>query len=584
MSIGAHILAYLKAFAQRYSPGDPRYEVFVETTKHALWFLAPSTKFEYYASLMEGGADVPWSDWIVPLVSQSIFFLINALFTAFLAGLCYYSFVVIEKLPFPLQLPIAANIDVVTGVDTDKLIKRRWLLIGFIIGFLIEFPHLYPYLNPASRLSPIRVMKGFSRYFASWMPLVATFDIFAIAFSALLPVDISFTGIVTYLIFYIILPAIFTSMGLYPPPRTGRDWMAIWRRQLKSGLLPEKYGSYSVFFTGVVFGLAFWTLYMHRDYIRTIFASLLSKETVKTIKEHEGFSLRSLTIGAIITGIALICFWIILGIDLGMALFYILFYVMLYLGLTRWKADSGAILGRVNVGNSFTEAIGSQYILATGGDMKSTRSIIGACLGGYYGWYNSNSLPIFTGLEAFKLGETTRTRPKDIFLAIIIPWFFVPLLSNATVLYFSYKLGLKRAAHWGVASDHHCFDAAKWVNSIESRHTWDSLFVNPGPSLYTMFFVGLILSVAIMFARTRWPGVILHPSGFLMGIAAPFWVVPFAIGLAIKLIILKVGGARMHNNILPPFAMGTLAAMGLIWILSIIFALTTQYPFGFVSW
>jgi len=525
------------------------------------------------------GETVPWGPWIAPLIYWSLFRI--CLVTVCLCTLYILRrpLIEVERLPFVPSVPFAYFTRQLCTVEDNKSrlfnFRDAWskvFWIGFFVGAIVG---LQPILTEVIPIIPMAAFWGeyeidFSVWTSAILPGAQTDAVLHTTQTALwilLPYDTLITAIITWFVLEVLYNVVIVRMGLVPySPGVESDWGYFGYRP------PFHYCWFA--FTGVTIGIAIWTLYAARDHLRRAFRSIVSREV--DVRD-QGLSLRTVLIIGIVATIILWLQWIVSGDSYSAAfavifwLFFI-FFVLHQIGCLRMVGEAwyhmpendellwpyvyypGLALG-IPEGNN--PAMVRAMTLTT---MSSFRFLpYNAYMMGCY----------FRGLEI------TRTRARDAFIWILVSVIIVTLFGNFYDAYiYAHTGGLS-----STTGDHEFADSTAW--SISARNLLSSEMFPVAYDfgvhvLYTV--VGAAFTIGLYVLRMRFPWFPINPASMVM---AMYWTFPWMwfnglLALAIKVILTKVGGARLIEERAIPAIAGFCTGFGCLEIIGGLYTLFTQ--------
>jgi hypothetical protein len=146
-------------------------------------------------------------------------------------------------------------------------------------------------------------------------------------------------------------------------------------------------------------------------------------------------------------------------------------------------------------------------------------------------------------LEGFKLAERTNTNNSKLVYAMLAAVFVGILTTFWAFLHNSHHIGMAGRIEW-----------FGWepMNRLQS---WLNNPTGPNQSTYTFLGIGMLFTFFLAFMRMRflwWP---LHPAGYAVSNSwgmATVWF-PLFIAWLIKGFVLKYGGLKTHQKVIPFF-------------------------------
>jgi len=164
-------------------------------------------------------------------------------------------------------------------------------------------------------------------------------------------------------------------------------------------------------------------------------------------------------------------------------------------------------------------------------------------------WFNRcyRSHPMPNQLESFKMAEGTAIKLR--------PMIFALMLATVVGLISSYYSNLALCYRDGAQAK--CMGYKWWVGAESFERLRDNLIAKPGPELVriTYMAVGAAIVMGLGALRGAFVGWPFHPAGYALAVSYAmdyFWFAIFVSWL-IKLLIIRYGGMRLHNQFVPFF-------------------------------
>jgi len=514
--------------------------------------------------MLPGGKPFPLESWIPALLTLLCLHMLVYVWGLGWSTLFSKRFIREEKLSFPYAIPtytLINSYDRMVSTKRSWLFTKeaRWFWLGFLLlgclgegiyyiltyselalggtvnpaipwfststwGFSTDFRWLDPYLPGADLYWP----EGGWGFFM-WLPI-----------SLLLPLDILATAFVWYFWWYWFYPAIGNTMGLFP---TKMSWDAIHTGRDPSLVFSALHANF-----GIMLAIAAVTIYSGRDFLMNSLRNAFRR--VKAEPGDISDFLTWLLIGA--TSILFIVVWVAIGANIIAIIYYLIVFTVWTIGRMRVRAEThwGLSNPPPDVSMDIGPLIGWANPQFTT-DVAATRLAVGFLNGM---WSREWATDPGYWNEAFKIAEETHTPRRDIFVGII----FSSIVALIIGWIGSWWLGY----YWGVAV------APKpgwWVRGImtgSGRSISDMLSiwtVTPGTYQSPLFWqsagIGFVITVAIYFARLRFPWLWINPIGFLL-LPNSWWVFATLAAFVIKFIVIRIGGTDAYNKYLLPFAIG----------------------------
>jgi hypothetical protein len=463
--------------------------------------------------------------WLVPLLTWGAFLLVLAMMMLCVTVLVRRQWTERERLSYPvIQLPI----EMARPDGFARLIGNRLFQLGAGGTMAVElmncFHAFYPSV-PRLNLGLINVGQIFVEppwsALATWPPLWVGWLPFAVGISFFLPLDLSFSGWVFYLV------------------RRAEDVLAVawgWRDpgaslgQMRFPFVREQASGAWI----ALFLLTFW---MGRHGYRQVMRAALGRGG-----GPDAASYRWALAGLLLGGGCLLAFSVVSGMTLWVAVAYFALYWMLMVTMTRIRAQLGPPMLELFFVNP------EQMLIAFTGTRALSPSSLTVLA--YYFWFNRcyRCQPMAHQLEAFRLAEATGLSARTLtrWIAIVVTvGIAVGLVAVMTVYYDAGETSAKiQTYRTGVGRE--------TFNRLED---W---LRNPrGPDHVGITWMaggaGFTLFLAAMQSRFLWWP--LHPIGYAFSTcyAMEYWWSTIATTWLIKLLLVRYGGLQAYVKARPLF-------------------------------
>jgi hypothetical protein len=539
-----------------------------ETLQWAPSFWAPKNPdWVGYVTYNTGGP-FPIVEWMPYILTHIFWFSVYLLSMIFLGAILQRIFIKTNPLRWPYATMATTLINMTA---TRNIFRNKWLWIGILTGFLVHYMQWGHFAFPEIiSMEPInRPMVDIQHYTYDLLPnnaIVLIFEPWQIGVGNLLANDVLISLFIFSLILWAIYPPIAWWTGITGktgyvqwPAYNGGWWYAYgnW-----GGVnLVMQWGYLSLVIGGAL-GLLIWTIYIGRKELIASFKSSSKKE--------DGVPGPILWLGFIACTLITVAFLTISGSEWWLSLFVVLGSLLWYFMMTWVLGETGGLFGNATL-------VGWEFVynpavsLWTSGGLTPQQgwaAIQFAQIG--TGSMNTGPDPIALTLEDFRIGESFKTRNKDVLIAAILG----ALLCTATYffgyLYGVYATGAQSLGQWyGRWANEH--NGGWLINQLHIPFTTDSV-VYFGPenkvmnvNMYTWFAIGAAIVLLMFFVRMRAPGAwwALHPVAWITALLWPHWLFPSVLALLLKWIIMRVGGAPAYEQKLVPLSVGWIVSYGL---------------------
>ena len=478
---------------------------------------------EYFYEGLPEGVEIPWSDWIVPLIYWIAF-----LFALYFVMIC--TMVIVrgqwierERLIYPLvQVPLEM-VRNESGSLLNPFFKSPAMWAGFsiptIISTLNALHRYYSFLPGVSTSTSISL---FRRTIS--LPFNLSFPM--IGFSYLINLDIAFS-----LWFFNILSniekGIFRVTGVHSTENLG-----IYGAGRETPILAHQG-------MGAMIVLVISGLWIGREHLKNVFSKAFGRG--KDIDDSgEMLSYRSAVFGTI-GGLAFMTFWLnASGLPLWIAILFLFGAFLIFLGLTRIVVESG-------VAEAVASTISSSFVVSGVG--SSALGPVGmTALAFTYTWSaDIRTFVMASSANGLKLAEEIGKNKKPLFWAMMLSIVVSLLGSIWMILELSYSEGGVNLNRWFFGAG-----AREPFNYIQSYLDTPTT-PNWGGWIHTG--IGSFIMGLLMMARRRFLALPFHPIGYPIGAVWLMDHIWFSIFLAwlLKAVILKYGGIRWFRGTRPFF-------------------------------
>ncbi len=526
----------------------------VSNVGHAFWYATPENEWEqlfwrhlprhlvvddlkalkgYYEEPSSFFTREHFSAWLVPFLSWSAFISLLVLMMTCINVVLRKQWIEHEKLSYPIiQLPL----EMIRHRDVVSLFRRRGLVIGFALAGGID---LLNGLNVFFPILPQIPVRGIDlRSFITTQPwsAVGWFPVrlypFVIGMAFLIPLHLSFSCWVFYLIYKLQLVA-GSAIGIRSLPRF-------------------PYGNEQA--AGAYICLCVLALWASRRHLWRVMKTVLSLPGGSNDSEEP---IRYRTVLIMLIGAAglLLIFCVRAGMTLWAAGIFFGLYFAIAVAVTRMRAELG------------TPVHDSWYAGSTGPDTMMVTLLGTRRLGPnnlavmelFYGFnrdYRNHPQP--HQLEGFKMAELMRVESRSVFIATIPAIILGSFGSFLLYLIMTYRMPYAHGTHVG------------WESFNRLRQWMDFPTGTDYPGAGFMG-AGFLVTVLLMFMRTRFLAWQLHPLGYALSGSWSMnllWF-PIFLGWLIKWLVLKGGGLKAHRQAMP-FFLGLILGefvVGSVWML-----------------
>jgi len=245
-------------------------------------------------------------------------------------------------------------------------------------------------------------------------------------------------------------------------------------------------------------------------------------------------------VGLMVGGLLLLLLTHFMGMAAWWALVFFAIYFIIAIAITRVRAEFGTPheIYFVNPQQIMVSLFGYQMIGAANLTMISAMY-----------WFNRGyrSHPMPNQLESFKMAEGTDIKLR--------PMIFALALATVVGLVSAYYANLNITYHEGAQAK--CLGFKGWVGAESFDRLRDWINNKPGPEGVKILYmaVGAAMVVGLSSLRSAFVGWPFHPAGYALAVSYAmdyFWFAIFVSWLA-KLLIVRYGGMKLHNTLVPFF-------------------------------
>ena len=501
----------------------------------------------YYEKLPRGAA-LPWSAWVLPVLSTLIIILLIVFAFLCLAAILRRQWVDNEKLSFPLaQLPL----EIAGDADRPAFFANRLMWLGALLPIIVYGVNGLHQVQPT--VPAITLEWSLNSFLTtppwngiSYTDIVISFS--AIGFFFLLPADVLFS-----IWFFFLLTRVEQVLAItYNMDQPG---MPIYPMPLFVGY--QSIGAYFV--------LSGYFLWIARPHLRRVWAAAIGRE--KADDDDELLPYR-VAVWGLVACIALSAFWLY---AIGMSPWLALLELVVFLFITsvvmaRSTVEAGMLMTEtsfrpIDIYRMFgsVHALGPSNLAALAFfDNLFLRDQRGLLLTGF--------------LDVGRLTDGARVRRRSFAGALILGVVIALIVAGGLNIYLPYHLGANTMDSW-----------MEHGSPTSTYGDYQPYFgPNPPPEVTqawqrpTFFLVGIAVSLFLTAMRTAffwWP---LHPLGYAIAgtwSTVEFWF-PCLIAWVLKSLTVRYGGIGLYQRIRPVFLGLVLGEFGMAVFYAVLNALT----------
>jgi hypothetical protein len=556
-----------------------------------------------WESWMYGGP-VPWSEWMPALLFHTARLIPYYLMFAFFATLWRRQWIDIEALPFPHATAAAKLIDMAyEKVDGGtRLFQNVWLWLGLLIGFLAIYPY-WAWTLPGLGLTIAMQYPGslgidLTPYvIVPCAPLSFNFEAFWIGAAFLVPIKTLFSYILTSILFFWVWWPIMSWLGYWEPHSAGTSGLGYQHSNMFRGWMGPNmqrwvltWGAVAFISFGAAYAILFAPILISfRSELVNVFKAFVGKAPPE-IEIREPIKYRwQLTIFILLLIISAVL-WQYASIGNLPIIWGMINYLMYSLWLmcrARVAAEYGLVLDFMNDNywaHNWTYTFRHWWVADPVSPFfirdVQARFLV---LRSDYPWYFTvvRAAPVATLLETYRIASLEGVHSKHILMAAIIATVIGVVVSLFTLLPLWCSFGaLNLSAFNYTGAPHNYYQRAPTYACIsEVGEYWRGSLGGGGPraSQWILFSIGFIIVSVIYALHARYPWFPVNASGVALGFGMliPNVLVPSIVAYIAKFVVMRIGGARIYEDVAMPFAIGMAAATGPAVILGFLYQIST---------
>jgi len=554
-----------------------------EMSQYIPSFMIPSDTAAIQA--WQNGGIFEWAAWMPSTLYWCIWSLIYLMCSYFWMFFMLKPLIRDERLPFPHGMPTVWTTDQFaksegkTKIFDWKLTSTKSFYVFFAVGALMIFPDIVRFWIPGViNFSELRLHQfDLTPYTQSILPGAFTnmaFDTGLVGASFLMPLDILGSIMLLYLIFYVAYPVMSVKLG-WNPYTAGVP-------ESNAGFYANNVGVFRVglFVTyGVGAGLALIYIYRYRKHFIDVFKATFGNKSVS--QEEDGLSYRFIGIGAIGVTLLMLIFELASGVPFGPAITIIFWWIVanwIFMLLTSVMYENAAWYTPLNYDSAIWDIghlTAGWPAVPPGLSVSSASTFIlstSMVPGNFTGGYSPKNL-----IYAFKLGDTTKTKWKEIFYTIIITTVVLVIVQH--IIYVPWT------TQFGGLTGQNSISYYYWaiVESNGMTVSGSPLFAYVDPvTQYSYTATGIIAAILLTLARQQWSWFYFNPLALFFcsyATSVSFAFLSYVAAFVIKLALLKLGGSKLHDEVGMPAAVGYCMGYGsMAFVMNLIYFFLTPGP------
>jgi len=489
------------------------------------WIAPPpdSPAIRWFYDGVPPGVEIPWGQWLTPLVAWSIltFGLYLAMFS--LGAIVRKQWIERENLIFPLvQLPLEMILPERHGISAVPFFRNRLLWIGFAIPFIIHnINALHAYFPgvPAMELRGLRFLSGLTGRPFSWLrsPIYVHFSVIGFAFFLTTEISLSL-----WVFWWLgrLQHVLFDAVGRHP---------------LLAQVEENQYqGAFLVY---VAYGL-----WVARGHLSEMWDSFVQHRRLSEDERLEPMTPPVALWGLVVGGGIVIAWLNAAGMSLLVALLTYLIFLIICWGMSRLVVESGIL---------FAKAVQMRpSVLLTGLAGSGQFAAVDLTILGfteYVYMYDLKSFLMPQIMHGLKISDEARISRPGMYRAMAIAVVAAVLISYWASLNVAYSKGALAMHPWFFIS-----------GPRANAELLKSKLVNPtGVEIERLIALAAGGGITALLIRMRqmflwFP---LHPIAYVVGTgfeASRMWF-PFFVGWAAKALVTRYGSVQLYREMQVPF-------------------------------
>ena len=508
------------------------------------------SKYELIASAWSGHAVAPLLELAPYLIFWMVITILWCLMMVFQAAVLRLQLVKKEKLPFPVMIPISEMLTQQKEGKFISYVKSPPFIVGALIGSLVG---LLAALNYIWKFTT--VFYAFGHFYLPWLiNLLASISQGTtgtgwkvipadVAVLYLMPLDILSSIVLFQFFVYIVLPILFVNSGIITPGTS----------VLSGGPFPlGPFGG-----TWIPLAIGLWTIvFGYETYKDSILRAL------RHIKAEESeLSDTFVWSGLVITWLLWLILWVSIGANFLLMLIGLAVWFVVISGLVAINGATGLYITNNDIGSTRSLVWGTGTLIGVfppSGAAAKTQSawatMTGISITANQGLLTQNTHSTWAYLSTYKLAEPASIKEKDILKSQLLGILITTLIGFPLGVFILYGSGIGRLKALGPSSG----------NSITSFQIPYVISDAAPPASYNWWMLPLAIVVVgvIYFLRARYAQFFFSPYALFLYYEVFF--LNAAIAWILKIITLKVFGAKAYEEVGVRVAVGFLVGMTLL--------------------
>ncbi|MCC6051192.1 MAG: hypothetical protein LM580_10815 [Thermofilum sp.] len=548
-------------------------------------FIAPKdlVEIEKISRGLMPGETINWAPWIAPIAFWTLWMVVTTLICiVFAYAVVCPRTVEVDRLIYPQSVPLTVLLtNSGTWIESggkartklldlaDPRIKTFW--ISFVIGFALL--GMIPVLTEIMPALPLPAWEWgivdlpFNAWFQTqnFLPGAYTFARVlmngAIVF-VLLPYDALITGVLGWLIFWVLYPTIGVRLGLLPyqpGAPEGSDGFYGWRAPLPL----RAFSDY-----GLLFGVALLTLWQAKDTVR---AALRGEAAGGLPVKHLLYMFAALTV-------VWIAMWTAAGGHPLTILAVFIFFMLWQIAITRYMAELWwqVPTALYNVYHVYTWPFGAAIGAWSWAPSQANQALyitnVALVINTTGGTYRHAPINMAYVAHTYKWARDFNADLRDVLLALIA----MALISIPAAFVFSVWWYYHGGGYLKLNADGRGLVGASLNIGVRGLTQNTTLFSLPTWYHATLSLLGIATVFAIHFLRMRLAWFLINPVALAYVVSVPREWFTFLIALTVKSIATKIVGAKRFEEYAAYAAAGLCWGLGSTYLIGALFDLFTS--------
>lgn len=502
------------------------------------------------------GGIMNWADWIPVIAIYLAMTMAWSFMLLFLVSIWRFLYIDIQRVPFPAAPPYLEQLEMLTTTGSQRPTfisfkgRARIFWVGFIVGAIFALPDIIAVVVPGFP----SIIYSSAVAIVDWTPILGSSvrgmsmmvarNPFNVVLALLVPLDLSLSVWFSAFLADIIIGPVAAALG--SPWAPGYGGWSVWDSTIDWLQMTGN---------GILVGLFIVPLILYRDRFLSTLKAAFTRKPAGVDESKEVMSYRKMYIGFIISAIVFTA----LGLIYSQAIVALIVITILTIIFTIAVIYT---TGETNLGFPLMSEfylsgpLINDILVATG---TSSRDAFYPAVGAIH-WAGYESTYVNPGLfQAFtyRMSDSLRVHPKVAFIGGTIGIIIGGIIGWPLTVWAINAFG--GAARLGTAWIYSAWGGrgADYISGGVFHKTAADRGCPPN-ELYGGLVAGIIIAFIFGIMRMRYPWFPFSSAGFAMGwgVFGQTHLLEFLVGWAIKFIVVRFGGARVHDKYLIPLAAG----------------------------